>query len=329
MVATITRMPRRADMVRWQRAVNPAARTDLAGYSVGLGTAGTATLERRTGIVPPAALAGDVTTMVRATWTKAPTGGTWSIIAPAAFIDAGQEYAFTVFIRKNNAETTFMSIDWLDASGAFLSSGGWSSQLNTPPNTWERYRRVSTAPAGAAQARLQVRSVNPPVAGAVWDATGFMVVSGDYEETYWDGSTPATELSYYDYGTQPTAGYSRKFDYNTLDIDTPLALLADSLALSWDTNNYAHKVLGVTMPVVVLGITSGRAGTVEFLFETEARARNFAANLRNGSYFDVVYPERPLLQMRFALAPGAMVAKLDPITQSRWTVVAPILEVTA
>jgi len=83
--------------------------------------------------------------------------------------------------------------------------------------------------------------------------------------------------------------------------DTTTPLLIEPWRTTQEPQTIVHDVQGADSPWVTLGRARTRTGTLAALYEDEASAEVARALLSGAELFAITYPERPSLEITFAV----------------------------
>lgn len=186
---------------RTNLALDPAATTNLISADelrwapATYGTApaaGTTTLETGTG---PFA---QVPTFMRKTWTvsqstpQANVGFVHGDDTNGFPVTPGQIFVISSYLRTSaSGKKGFIRFRYFDSGGVILAEVSDGSEVDLTPNQWVRVSHSHQVPAGAAWLAPWSSTALPAAAwtaGDSLDGTALLVESGDYLDTYFDGS---------------------------------------------------------------------------------------------------------------------------------------------
>lgn len=86
-----------------------------------------------------------------------------------------------------------------------------------------------------------------------------------------------------------------------IDSTTTSPVLVLDVEVNRTTSTVIHRIIGATEPWVSLGDQALRSGRLELLYDDDADAIAAETILAKSSHFTLTFPERPSLEMTFAI----------------------------
>jgi hypothetical protein len=192
---------------------------------------------------------------------------------PKEYIDVNDnvEYTFSVYVRAGTvARSTRVLIRFYDAGGVQLGTTVEGTAAFDDPDEWQRRTVTATSPVGSVSAAVIVRQSSSPIGEShYWDAA--MLTTGDTAPDYFDGDTPRSGTTFYQWLGTPHESASVARGPGEGDSIEPL-FVAGPYVNDVEARNQARSLLESSETRVVFVPSEATTGTFQLTFSSYAQA---------------------------------------------------------